>query len=46
MTDQRYSARYAPGWMHQAAERLALLARDEGVDAAKLGLPGQRGTPP
>ena len=37
-TDQRYSARYAPGWMHQAAERLALMARDEGVDAATLAV--------
>ena len=37
-TDARYRDRYGPGWMHQAAERLALLARDEGVDAATLAV--------
>ena len=33
-----YRARYAPAWMHEAAERLALLAREEGVDAATLAV--------
>ena len=37
-TDEMYRARYAPGWMHDAAERLALLARDEGVDPATLAV--------
>ncbi len=37
-SNEMYRDRYAPSWMHEAAERLALLARDEGVDAATLAV--------
>ncbi len=36
--NEMYRKRYAPSWMHEAAERLALLARDEGVAPATLAV--------
>jgi aryl-alcohol dehydrogenase-like predicted oxidoreductase len=36
--DARYAARYAPGWMHQAAEGLARLAAEAGCEPATLAV--------
>jgi aryl-alcohol dehydrogenase-like predicted oxidoreductase len=37
-TDARYAARYGPQWMHEAAQGLAQIAADLGVDAATLAV--------
>jgi aryl-alcohol dehydrogenase-like predicted oxidoreductase len=37
-TDARYAARYGPRWMHEAAQGLAQIAADVGVDAATLAV--------
>ena len=37
-TSDMYRARYAPTWMHEAAERLSLLAREEDVEPATLAV--------
>lgn len=36
--DERYSARYAPGWMREAADALAALAAEVGVAPATLAV--------
>ena len=36
--DDRYAARYAPAWMHQAARDLSMLAAEVGTDPATLAV--------
>ena len=43
--DDRYAARYAPGWMHAAAEGLAGIAAEAGVPAATLAVAWARAHP-